>query len=400
MRHLFINGLGASAGGGLTYLNNVLPHLANVNVRATVAVGAEFDQSSPCERAEFFRIDCSGGPARRFWFEQQELPDLIRKCGADVLLSAGNFALYKSPVPQILLSRNSLYTSRDFFHDLVARREYLLWLETRIKGFLAKKSISWADCTIAPSAAFASDLELWANRRIMALHHGFDHQFFVANQEGLTEEISQKLNRSAGFLRILLVSHYNYYRNFETVFRAIAEFKEQPGAPEVRLFLTCKLEKAKTPGAYNPEFASQLIENLGIREQVVELGAVPYGLLHQVYRACDLYVTAAYTETFAHPLVEAMSCGVPVLASDLPVHREICGEAARYFDRFSPSDLSARLLEVAPSSLKCKQMTVAGRERSRAFSWQLHVQRLLGIADDLMRSSGQTASAARSVSAA
>ena len=398
--HFFINGLGASAGGGLTYLYNVLPHLAKAGVRSTVAVGPEFSKTFSCDQTEFLRIACPGGSARRFWFEQKQLPALIQNCGADVLLSAGNFALYKSPVPQILLSRNSLYRSTEFARDLVTRREYRMLLETKIKGILAKKSIDWADCTIAPSESFARELEVWTHRRVIALHHGFDHQFFVANQQGLPEEISKKLNRSGEFFRIVLVSHYNYYRNFETVFRGIAEFKKMPRAPEVRLFLTCELEKDKTPGAYNPHFASQLIEQLGIREQVVELGAVPYELLHHVYRACDLFVTAAYTETFAHPLVEAMSCGVPIIASDLPVHREICGDAALYFDRFSASDLSDRLSQLASSFQKRKQMTVAGRARSQAFSWQLHVKDLVAIADRLLKSAGRMPSEARSASAA
>ena len=81
--------------------------------------------------------------------------------------------------------------------------------------------------------------------------------------------------------------------------------------------------------------------------EVVELGTVPYSLLHQVYSSCDIYVTAAYAETFAHPLVEAMACGLPVLASDLPVHREICGEAGRFFPVFSAESLAERVSVLA-----------------------------------------------------
>jgi hypothetical protein len=51
-------------------------------------------------------------------------------------------------------------------------------------------------------------------------------------------------------------------------------------------------------------------------------------------------VTPAYAESFAHPLIESMSSGLPVVASDLPVHREICGDAAIYFPRFSPDALA------------------------------------------------------------
>jgi hypothetical protein len=40
---------------------------------------------------------------------------------------------------------------------------------------------------------------------------------------------------------------------------------------------------------------------------------------------------AAYTESFAHPLVEEMANGLPVVAAEIAIHREICQEAAVYF---------------------------------------------------------------------
>jgi hypothetical protein len=84
---------------------------------------------------------------------------LIRHSGADVLLSTGNFALYRSPVPQILLSRNALYTSSYFLHDLRDRGDYRLWLDTEVKATLAQWSVRAADCTVAPSEAFANELD-------------------------------------------------------------------------------------------------------------------------------------------------------------------------------------------------------------------------------------------------
>src|SRR5579884_835753 len=115
--HLFINAAGASAGGGITYLRNVLPHIgARNDVRATVLVSRELDGEIKLSVGiTFLRLaDGRFGTAGRFLREQWSVPRLIRDCGADILLSPGNFAILRSPVPQILLSRNALYTSRDF----------------------------------------------------------------------------------------------------------------------------------------------------------------------------------------------------------------------------------------------------------------------------------------------
>jgi len=402
MMHIFLNGMGASAGGGLTYLRNVLPQLSKMqSVRTTVAVNPGFDAG--CElhqNLELLRLPFEGGSRRRFWLEQTELPKIVRNCGADLLISAGNFALRRSPVPQILLSRNSLYTSPDFAADLIRRGEYRMWLDTNLKAILARRSIHWADRTVAPSKAFAGELQKWAGKPVLAVHHGFDRRTFFDGRVPILEEISGRLQCRSGTLRVLLVSHYNYYRNFETVLRAIALTGKQPGAPPVRLFLTCELQKDKTPGAYNPHSAARLIDQLGIRKQVVELGPVPYEHLHHVYKSCDLFVTAAYTETFAHPLVEAMACGLPVIASDLAVHREICGDAALFFPAFSPDALADRLSRLASAPDDRRALSIRGLDRCQTYSWESHVRQLLTLAQEMLTELKPRQSESRAVGAA
>jgi glycosyltransferase involved in cell wall biosynthesis len=138
------------------------------------------------------------------------------------------------------------------------------------------------------------------------------------------------------------------------------------------------------PGHYRPESASGLAKSIGASEMIVELGTVPYQHLHQIYARADVYVTPAYTETFAHPLVEAMSCGVPVVASDLAVHREICGDAAVYFPTFSPEGLADGLGQVISSPETSRRLATSGVERSRSFSWKAHVEEILALCSQLV----------------
>jgi len=387
MIHLFLNGLAASAGGGLTYLRNVVPHLSRrQDVHSTVALSPQLRREfGDLPNISFLELDVPGSAARRFYWEQMRLPGLIRRSGANVLISAGNFALRKSPVPQILLSRNSLYTSADFYRDLRDRGEYGLWLDTRIKGVLAKRSIHWADCTVAPSRAFADDLQRWTGKPIIAIHHGFDPEGFFGDQTPLSVEAQQKIKAAEGAVRLLFVSHYNYYRNFETLLRAISLVRQRLAGRPVRLFLTCKLQAGENPGSYRTEAAAALVRELGIQEEVVELGAIPYRSLHHLYRACDVYVTPAYTETFAHPLVEAMASGLPIVASDLPVHREICGGAALFFDHSSPEDAATKISQLAFSPDIARRLATDGRARSLEFRWTQHVDELLSFALNLLR---------------
>src|SRR5207247_2710737 len=375
MMHLFLNCLAASAGSGLTYVRNIVPHLASrTDLRATILL-------TPALRVEFgtlpnvtvVQMETGRNSAKRFWQEQQLLPGFIRHSGADVLISTGNFALRNSPIPQILLSGNSLYTSEDFSRDVRSRGDYGLWLDTRIKGFLAKQSLRWADCTVAPSNAFAQELRRWSGAtRITVIHHGFDRALFLHEPDPLPDEIQSKLDSGKDALRLLFVSHYNYYRNFENLFRAIPLLRERRSGQKLRLYLTCRFRSEENAGSYREEATAALVRDLGISEEVVELGSIPYRSLYQVYKACDLYVTAAYTETFAHPIVEAMASGLPVIASDIAAHREICGRAAMYFSRFSAEELALRVAQVAKSDSLRRQLADRGSARSQDFSWEKH----------------------------
>ena len=386
MIRLFINGLAASAGGGLTYLRNVIPHLARrVDTETTVLLNPTIRREfGELPNISFVETTETSGVFRRVVREQTTLQKLIRRSGAQVLISAGNFALWNSPVPQILLSRNSLYTSRDFLRDVRARGDYGIWADTVVKGWLARRSIRCADITIAPSEAFAQELSQWSGRKVVSVHHGFDLDTFTSDAAPLPSAAQTQLQQGKDALRLLFVSHYNYYRNFETLFRAMPILSSRLKGKQVKLFLTCRLNSGDNPGAYRAESAALLANDL--RGDIVELGTIPYRSLHRLYRACHIYVTPAYAESFAHPLIESMSSGLPVVASDLPVHREICGDAGIYFSRFSPDALAERVLQVQESPELAEKLSSNGLRRACGFSWSKHVERLVVLAQELARS--------------
>ena len=99
--------------------------------------------------------------------------------------------------------------------------------------------------------------------------------------------------------------------------------------------------------------------------------------MEHLYLDSDIFVFPSFTESFGFPMAEAMSYGLPIVASDTPVNREICGEAAVYFSPLSPEDLARQVHRVATDLPRRATLGAAGRERAvTKFRWEDHIRKI------------------------
>jgi len=111
-----------------------------------------------------------------------------------------------------------------------------------------------------------------------------------------------------------------------------------------------------------------LARQLGVDSALVELGSVPREVLAAAYRHADLLVHTAEAEGFGLPLIEAMACGCQVIASDLPVLREVGGTAAIYC---AVADIES-WRDAVVASLDARASPVAGFANAARFSWSVN----------------------------
>jgi glycosyltransferase involved in cell wall biosynthesis len=83
--------------------------------------------------------------------------------------------------------------------------------------------------------------------------------------------------------------------------------------------------------------------------------------LRELYNLCSLFIFTSPFENFAYTLVEAMSCGAPILTTNTTAMPETCGSAALYFDPFSVSDLLEKMTILMSNDLlrnQYKQLSI------------------------------------------
>src|SRR5581483_3250856 len=117
-----------------------------------------------------------------------------------------------------------------------------------------------------------------------------------------------------------------------------------------------------------------LARTLGIADRIVERVSVDEDALAACYRSAALVLQPSDREGFGLPVVEALASGAPVVASDLPVLREVGGDAVTFcpagdLDAWCRATLDL-LRERASCAGRWRARQDAGRTRARQFTWR------------------------------
>jgi glycosyltransferase involved in cell wall biosynthesis len=101
----------------------------------------------------------------------------------------------------------------------------------------------------------------------------------------------------------------------------------------------------------------------------VHLGYVGAAELAALYGGAELVVLPSFYEGFGLPAVEALRAGAPLVASDIPVLREVAGDAALYAPPDRPDLWADRIVELLADPGLREEMKRRGRERAGQFDW-------------------------------
>uniref|UniRef100_A0A7C5RTQ1 Glycosyltransferase family 1 protein n=1 Tax=Thermomicrobium roseum TaxID=500 RepID=A0A7C5RTQ1_THERO len=115
------------------------------------------------------------------------------------------------------------------------------------------------------------------------------------------------------------------------------------------------------------------------RGWLVRFRSIGDSTLATLYSGAAAFVTASYYEGFNLPLLEAMACAAPVIATDLPAHREVAGDAALFVPIDAPHELAEAILTVLMNGSLRERLSRAARERARSFTWRQSAEQHLEV---------------------
>ena len=374
-----INAVSAKMGGAVSYLTNLLRHLPPPESGYRFFVFLQADTAKLLEELRG-NIQLCVQPSkdtegwRRLWWEQITLRRFLRREKVDALFSTANFAMLRCPVKQILLVRNALYFSKTYRQMFLGKHGLRFRVAFALQRWLILQSVRSADVVMTPTQAMLDELARFAKldrRKALVNYYGADHQ------EGVDQGSDPPYaSAEPAVVRLVYISLYSEHKNLGTLLKAMPLLNRNGAG---KFLLTTTMDPAWEGAAWTVTHKDDLAlaRQPDVAPWVEFSGPLQAEQVEQLYRPGEVFVFPSFCESFGQPMVEAMAHGLPIVAADTPVNREICAEAALYFCPDSPEDLAERIVVLGHDQALRQKLCLAGRRRAATqFRWQDHVHRL------------------------
>lgn len=118
------------------------------------------------------------------------------------------------------------------------------------------------------------------------------------------------------------------------------------------------------------QYLESLASGNGLQQgELVLTGYVPEDELIQLYRLCKLFIFASLHEGFGLPVLEAMSCGAPVIGSNVTSIPEVIDNPEALFDPYSVSSMRDKIAQCLTDDTFLARLKEIAQQQARNFSW-------------------------------
>ena len=211
--------------------------------------------------------------------------------------------------------------------------------------------------------------------RIEIVAPGVEHAFFAPGDK---RGARHALNLPGGPV-LLFVGRIQPLKGVDVAVRALAELRR----PDALLLVVGGA--SGLDGSAEVARVMNLIDELGVREQVRFVEPQPHHILSTYYRAADIVVVPSRSESFGLVALEAAACGIPVVASAVGGLLTLVDDGLTGFlvSGRDPSMFAARIRRILDDPALAASMSVRAAERARRYTWSFAAARLRRVYADL-----------------
>jgi glycosyltransferase involved in cell wall biosynthesis len=295
------------------------------------------------------------------------MPRFFESIKANVYHIPLNSVVWMMPQPYVLTIHDMstlLYPGRKDFRHMLHEQRY-------------RRGAARAERIIAVSNATRRDLESVLrvpSERLSTIYSAPDPAFTVESDESQERQILARY--SISFPYILYAGTIRARKNIPRLIEAFAvlrhELEQHPRYRDLRLVIIGD-ELSKNPAV------RQAVAHSRVAPFVRFLGFVPTDTLRVFYKAAELFAFPSLYEGFGLAPLEAMACGTPVVASDVPSLVEAVGDAAELVSPDNVFDIARGMREILLNDERRNWLVEAGRRQAQRFHWETTARESLAI---------------------
>jgi glycosyltransferase involved in cell wall biosynthesis len=353
------------AGAG-NYIFNLMAGLARIDAENQYFIFSkpEHIKEWKITQPNFLFLSCASGyrPLRLAW-EQCVLPMMVRQHKIDLLHSPHYTMPLLCPCRSVVTFCDMIFFLHPEVHSLSKRiffRAMMSASSRRADAIIAISESTARDVRdllrVAPDKVHAIPLAAGSNYRPIADRNAVNR---VCRQYGL----------QAGEY-VLFIGVLEPRKNIPVLLHAYRELANRG--------IRQKLAIVGKKGWMFDEIFST-VQTLKIEDKVVFTGYVPEKDLPALYNGACLFVYPSLYEGFGLPVLEAMSCGTPVVTSNVSSMPEIVGDAGILVDPHDVHQLTEGLIKVISDDNLGRSLRQRGLERAAHFSWERTARETLQV---------------------
>ncbi|MBI2617144.1 glycosyltransferase family 4 protein [Candidatus Gottesmanbacteria bacterium] len=253
-------------------------------------------------------------------------------------------------------------------HDLIPLEfpdKFPIGIRGLVKWQIQRLSLFGSSAIVTDSTSSKKSIQKFCGKgvKIHVIYPGVARTFHKVSSTALLKNTKQKLNLPDNF--ILYVGDVNYNKN---VVGLIESFKKvSVHDPSINLVLAGSgfIDKSR-----ELENIKNTIYILGLNKHVTMFGFLPNTELVHLYNLATMYVQPSFAEGFGLPVLEAMACGIPVVASRTTSIPEIAGSAALFVNPYDTDEIARAIMRLFHDKKLQERLILKGRERFRKFTWE------------------------------
>ncbi|MDF2953378.1 MAG: Glycosyltransferase involved in cell wall bisynthesis [Thermodesulfobacterium sp.] len=365
--NFYIDGLFYKGAGIGRYYESLLKGLAKKGMKIYTCVPVEFKKDFEIDFKQYSKnilpiyVNYKKFSVKGFWKQGKILKKLEKE------VSVFHFPHINLP---IYAPENFVVT----IHDLCPFTEFWdrSYLKRKVFEWYFKRTIKKAKKIITISKSSKEEItNIYPayGAKIIVIYRFVDEKFLI-NKDYHNKERLIKDDY------ILFIGNRKKHKNLSRLILAFDQVKNI--FPNVKLVIAGQRDKAE-------DEVDLLRERLNLKEKIIEVISPDDEEIINLYKYAKAFIFPSLYEGFGLPPLEAMAIGTPVLASDIPVLKEICGDAAYFFNPYDIEDMAKAICKVVTDESLRRSLIERGKERVKFFDSESAIDQHVQLYKELSR---------------